>query len=273
MNWKGCYNMGIFKKGFTLAELLLCLAIVGVVSALGMTATKQSAERAYKGYYYTGYVNLYNAVADFEDKRFFNDQDPANGRPNPTIFNRATFATRLGQFFNANANGTSITARNGIVYNITEGSFPRQSYFITMRVPQMKSRQYPNGTDTVAFIYIRDNDSGNHELLPLNRNMLPPNAWSGISQNDLGQTDLQTRRDLLPAYFDDGVVGQPVLNNGAYSKKQYRSFRDTYCIIHSGINVIYPVSNTVVLRCPAGLPNIPTAVNTVLRVEKPSKAK
>lgn len=52
------------KKGFSLAELLLCIAIIGVVSAMGMTITKHSSDKAYNLYYYTGYINLYNAIAD-----------------------------------------------------------------------------------------------------------------------------------------------------------------------------------------------------------------
>ena len=51
-------------KGFTLSELLLCIGIIGVVSAMGMTITKISTDRAYNLYYYTGYINLYNAIAD-----------------------------------------------------------------------------------------------------------------------------------------------------------------------------------------------------------------
>ena len=51
-------------KGFTLSELLLCIGIIGVVSAMGMTITKISTDRAYNLYYYTGYTNLYNAIAD-----------------------------------------------------------------------------------------------------------------------------------------------------------------------------------------------------------------
>ena len=52
------------KKAFTLAELLLCLGIIGVVSAMGMVIAKHGTDRAYNLFYYSSYVNLYNAIAD-----------------------------------------------------------------------------------------------------------------------------------------------------------------------------------------------------------------
>lgn len=59
-------SMKKFFRGFTLAELLLCVGIIGIVSAMGITVAKISAERAYNLLYYTGYINLYNAIADAE---------------------------------------------------------------------------------------------------------------------------------------------------------------------------------------------------------------
>ena len=53
-----------FFRGFTLAELLLCVGIIGIVSAMGMTVAKIGTDKAYNSYYYAGYINLYNAIAD-----------------------------------------------------------------------------------------------------------------------------------------------------------------------------------------------------------------
>lgn len=53
-----------FFRGFTLAELLLCVGIIGIVSAMGMTIAKISTDKAYNLFYYAGYINLYNAIAD-----------------------------------------------------------------------------------------------------------------------------------------------------------------------------------------------------------------
>ncbi len=53
-----------FFRGFTLAELLLCVGIIGIVSAMGMTIAKIGTDKAYNTFYYAGYINLYNAIAD-----------------------------------------------------------------------------------------------------------------------------------------------------------------------------------------------------------------
>ena len=55
-------------RGFTLAELLLCIGIIGVVSAMGMVIAKRGTDSAYNLYYYSGYINLYNAIADAKTK-------------------------------------------------------------------------------------------------------------------------------------------------------------------------------------------------------------
>ena len=53
-----------FKNAFTLAELLLCLGIIGVISAMGLVIAKHGTDKAYNLFYYNGYINLYNAIAD-----------------------------------------------------------------------------------------------------------------------------------------------------------------------------------------------------------------
>ena len=57
------------KSGFTLAEILLCVGIIGVVSAMGLIVSKYTTERAYNMYYYTGYMNLYNALLEAESQK------------------------------------------------------------------------------------------------------------------------------------------------------------------------------------------------------------
>ena len=52
------------KYGFSLMELLLVLAIISIISVMGIQLTKHSTDKAYNLYYYSGYINLYNSIAD-----------------------------------------------------------------------------------------------------------------------------------------------------------------------------------------------------------------
>ena len=57
------------KHGFTLAEILLCVGIIGVVSAMGLLVSKYTTEKAYNMYYYSGYMNLYNALLEADAQK------------------------------------------------------------------------------------------------------------------------------------------------------------------------------------------------------------
>ena len=53
-----------FKKGFSLAELLIALAIISIIAIMGLNITKKSAENAYNLYIYSGYSAIQSAIAD-----------------------------------------------------------------------------------------------------------------------------------------------------------------------------------------------------------------
>lgn len=54
------------KHGFTLSELLMSIAIIAVVSAMGITIAKRNTDDAYKTYFAVGTMNLNNALAQIE---------------------------------------------------------------------------------------------------------------------------------------------------------------------------------------------------------------
>lgn len=54
------------KHGFTISELLMSIAIISIVSAMGMTIAKRGTDDAYKNYFAIGTMNLYNALAQIE---------------------------------------------------------------------------------------------------------------------------------------------------------------------------------------------------------------
>ncbi len=54
------------KHGFTISELLISIAIISIVSAMGMTIAKRGTDDAYKNYFSVGTINLNNALAQLE---------------------------------------------------------------------------------------------------------------------------------------------------------------------------------------------------------------
>lgn len=52
------------KKGFTLAELLIVIGIISIISAMGLTISKKGVERAYDYYVYNSYKSLSLAIGD-----------------------------------------------------------------------------------------------------------------------------------------------------------------------------------------------------------------
>ena len=126
-----------FKYGFTMAELLLSIAIIGVVSAMGMTIAKHSSEKAYNLFYYNGYINLYNAIAD------------AKAESKDT---KTDIMQHVNELLNKDPAAEEI--------NVADTKYFR----IDMTVPQAKTRTN-NGQATVSFLYI--NDSYDSLLVPL----------------------------------------------------------------------------------------------------------
>ena len=191
------------KKGFTLAELVLCIGIIGIVTALGATIAKKSTARAYNMYWAAGYQNLYNALAEIYET---DGQQPiANG---------------LAHIFNedgGNANNFTIETKNGIAYRVSDYN-GGNDYIIQMRVPQPKTRANRNGFQVSSFLYSK---SGKGELVPL-----PGNAANYV--------DLRNRVDLLPFYVDDGKIGRVVNNNNNITQIVPKSYRDAVCELHHG---------------------------------------
>ena len=255
-----------FFRGFTLAELLLCVGIIGIVSAMGMTVAKIGTDKAYNSYYYAGYINLYNAIADAKSQGKETNSDIMNHARDLLSKDNvvANFECPAGQekvngvcqdiypegqtrdengvcrapeeeqeafVWPTPDNSVVIETVNGIKYyypnNLSDGmngvqqltgeiSGVTNAFPITMTVPQRQTRAN-NGIATVHLIYI---DLNGGYLIPV---------------TDDTSVDLQNRRDLLPAYVDNGKVGRNSniinRNNWTYERPAYRSYRETYCLL------------------------------------------
>ena len=215
-----------FKIGFSLAELLLVIGIMGVITAFGITITKHAAETAYNRYWYTGYINLYNTISYFNQKRFFEAVPDVNGGV-ARIDSADTFAQQLRRVFSASGEDSEVIARNGISYVINRqmvglgdhvdgASDP--IYSVTMTVPQQRSRRFPNGSASTVLLYI-----------PQEGVLIP---------TDLGDVNLQNRKDLLPVYYETGSL---VNDNRITTKSSrvYTSYNGAYCSNHSSDYTIY----------------------------------
>ena len=204
-----------WKKGFTLAELLLTMAIIGVVTAIGMLITKENITKTYNLFYYTGYVNLLDAIIEAK----------IEGKSLKTEVN-----TLLGTTENL-VDGNKVVASNGIVYTFED------SNTIAMSVPTPKKKGETDANYTVAFYY---NDNDNY-LIPLK-----PNTTTHLGPN------LQERKDLLLAFIDDGIVGRNnVVNrtNWTYKAPRYASYKDVYCSINNkGVSEVIDCTNFTNVR-------------------------
>ena len=226
------------KKAFTLAELLLCIGIIGVVSAMGMTIAKHGADRAYNLFYYNGYINLYNAIADakavnsevsnsqimlhVKDVLDIDGEDENNDEP-------GEIPPAAGWVLPGAANAEEVITANGVKYyyskNLSDGfngvgavAGATNAIPITMTVPQRKTRAN-NGFATIRLAYV---DADNGYLIPV---------VAGSTVN------LQLRRDLLPAYIDNGIVGRNnVINRNGFEFQAipYSNYRDAFCTVRNG---------------------------------------
>ena len=250
-----------FFRGFTLAELLLCVGIIGIVSAMGMTVAKKSTEKAYNLYFYTGYVNLYNAIADAVESGEvgYPDGRCTDGKPDNTPTDTTQFvrhiANVLGGELKPNGGSGSFTTKNGIEYRfVNQASCPgANAVRIHMFVPAAKTRNN-NGHIGTELFYMSDIQ----QLVPTE--FAPSNRI----------ISLQERRDLLPAYIDDGRVGRNnTLNraNWEYERPIYGSYKDVFCSIY-GTDKKIPDA----IDC-TGVTSIAAGRTGVLKVVDPRKAK
>lgn len=247
--------MNKYRNGFSLAELLLCFVIIGIVSAMGMTLTKHNVERVYRSYWQTGYNNLLTVIREIPGDP---GPDPDNN-PDPDTFgviNVANVIRKCEDMFNdintvnpsyaisdpndesydpdnplynrfieneirANQNGT-VNARNGISYTITDVLGGNQIH-IVMTVPQQKTRQNPNSNASTELLY----DVRRDILIPLPAALMNNNANRDLSNSQLLQFYIDngqaSRRDMTGASVDNTQLQPRTFANGFCNSRQYQN--------------------------------------------------
>lgn len=207
------------NTGFSLAEILIALAIISVIATACFSVAKRGIERAYDLYVYTGVKGLTDAIRYANTKKYI-DQ---NGVTHNVNINDAAnyFYEYLKIALNGKETGDpkTILAPNNIEYKFSHhiNSDDLKSYKVEMSVPSKRSAD--NSKTEYILIYLT---SPQQEL---------------IIPTDI----LLDRIDLLPYYIDNGDTGRHTPNG--YTNIQYYSFREAFCKSNDPIPNIYPAAN------------------------------
>ena len=273
--------MRIFKKGFTLAELLLVIGIIGIVSAMGASITKKTTQKAYDLYWYTGFVNLYDALVDTEMNTGHTETNKVGGG-NCSINILAPIChvnNLLGTTAYDNSQKFTIVTKNGITYEFNGNN---DYSHLLMGVPQPKTRANNEGR---AYAAIKFNSNAYDKtrrefIIPVD----PKYFLSGEFPAERKYISLGDRKDLLPAYLDNGMVGRIRTNittsnsNIAYDKIAYYTYNQVLCSYinakHPGKPILGRIDGgtTPILDC-STIQNIPQYNDGVIKFANPQKIK
>lgn len=209
------------KMGFSIAEILIVLAIVAVIAVIGFNVAKRGLERAYDTYIYTGYKGLTDAIT------YLNSQGLTADQP--------TFVSEMAKILDARYSelpiAKSIINKNGIEYRFYNSLDPDYSCVdIALVVPTTSFNI--NGTVKNKIVFVLK-----YFYTPNNVNIVLPQTSKVYYITELNSAilapannfnkDILNRADLLPFYIDDGIAGR--ILGGVYQPKKYYSAREAYC--------------------------------------------
>lgn len=210
-----------FRTGFSLAEILIVLAIVSVIATMGFSIAKRGIERAYDMFIYTGYDSLNDAIAFVNTKGI-------------TPAEESSFFTELAKVLSAkhqkDGSHHILKNTNGVEYRFdgpnTTGNYTLD-YTVYLTVPSpsysVESNVYNKSTYKLKYFFTPEDLN---IVLPVDDNVYTP---LGAINNDLNfARGLPNRKDLLPYYIDDEIAGRVI--DGMYNPKTFYSLREAYCI-------------------------------------------
>lgn len=205
------------KQGFTITEILLALGIVAIIATFGFKITRQGIENAYNLYYYNAYYSLDLAIKD----TVANSIDDGN-----------VFINKIARILNCDEanideNIFSITTPNNITYTfntidtIDTIDDEKPLYSVTVEMPSVRRVNNNSITNraTMCLLYAPQNKF---------RGLIPVDSVGNTCTSSI--ENIQDRKDLLPFYIDDGLVGRII--NGKYKGKTYYSFREAVCKVY-----------------------------------------
>ena len=252
------------KNAFSLAEVLIVVAIISVILVMGFSITNRGIDKAYTRYIYTGYDALTQAIREANEENITlikaGTERDKKGNFVPIFVVSDNYVKYICDLFDGtiDPNNTMFCkAPNGIEYVFTNKANAKAQYVtITMNVPSRKKSSASTKESVILYHFYED---GPNILLPARGGDIP----------------IQERPDLLPFYIDNGEVGRVV--NGVYVRKEYVSAKDAVCAVYGKIEVAKDFvssgtgkkSNKITLvDCPQG----GTSQSGIIRYEDPRKA-
>jgi len=240
----------LYKKGFSLAEVLIAVAIISVIATMMVSIARQGVDDAYNLFYYTGYKGMLDAIS------YSLTTSEDNSFDNRLICKALDLTCRAGLTANENY---VFPAKNGITFSRISTDAASGTITLTMSIPSAK------GQNVSATMYYADG-------------ILVPGEAVVPGRDNIA---LYNRRDLLPFYIDDGVTGRirqtatgeiiphPDTHRD-YEPYEYRNFTTAYCRLsnnrlNASATQFINARNNNFLNCGAG------ATTGVLRVANPRK--
>lgn len=239
-----------FKNGFSLAELLIALAIISIIAIMGYSITKKNTEKAYNLYIYTGYSAIQSAIADANSRGY--KPIVCINKMNPTLWtnedDKCDFTEHIKNLLKAEDIATAedgsgirtLKTPNNIVYKLDKtpclwggnGTYCDNSIHIYMQTPSVRHKK-TNG-DIVNHINAWFTYEDSEPVLKVNAK----ENW-----NNFQDIDLRNRVDLLPFYIDTGTNGKILTNCNEYTyeiepdpskyeKLQFYSYREAWCKVY-----------------------------------------
>ena len=278
----------LYKKGFSLAEILIALGIISIISTMGMTIARKSIDRAYNLYIYSSYKGISEAInianADITNTNNALDYSNPFGLKNSLIDSLTNYANSILGTLSASddvvATGDQISFNvpNGVSYRIIKSdctsrcdatlgpttSFEQDhsaNYVIAVTIPQRKTRD----TSTATYCLLYQTNSPHELLIPINSGVDDDGTRVCATSDSL--SNLASRIDLLPFFVDTGIEGRVLRTgqNGAteYNRRRFRSFERAYCEVF-GQNIEY--NGTEIIECPIQLTDEERGLGSVLLI-------
>lgn len=224
----------MIKKAFSLAELLIVLAIIGVLTGLCLGAGRVSLQNAYNLYYY----RTFNAITiGFHDYLYRNLHiNPNQDEGVYTGTNPAGLCAHLGRLgLNATDSGLNLDADIALkcdVYETSPGNVDPNFILLKVTVPKIKTLgdkedDDDRTKDTYQIIYTtgfktKADDDGKYQ----------PNYRAPIMiLVGNNKTNIIDNPNILPVFLDTGVVGRR-LNNASSLDETISpiSYRTAFCL-------------------------------------------